>query len=130
MATAGRPFSVEQDGTTGIVVLLRSVTMIDGSELLSQFETLADNFIRDETKEVVVDFGQIAYFGSNLLEAVLLLWKKVHAAGGKMTLCNLSEVGREILNVARFDTVWSIFVTRAAALEAVRQTDPPTQNLV
>jgi hypothetical protein len=50
-----------------------------------------------------------------------VLWQKVRAGKGKMVLCNVSDVGREILHVSRFDTLWPICDSCEKALEAVAE---------
>jgi hypothetical protein len=47
------------------------------------------------------------------------LWKRVRGGGGKMAVCNVSETGREILQVTKFDTLWPIGPSRQEALKAV-----------
>jgi anti-sigma B factor antagonist len=71
-------------------------------------------------RQIVIDFGQMTYFGSGMLEAILLLWNHIHPSGGKLRLCNVSPVGREILDVSNFSTLWPICENRQAALEALR----------
>ena len=120
MDTFSKTFLVEQDGQIRIICLPGSMSVLAGTEVFAEFDLLLADFHKTGTTEVVIDFARVCYFGSNLLEALLALWKQLLAAQGKMTLCNVSEIGREILNVSRFDTVWPIYASRAQALEAVR----------
>lgn len=117
----GRHFTIEQDGATQIIVLPRNLSTLANIDVLEEFDVVIAGLQRDGTKEVVIDFRFISYFGSGALEAMLHLWKQVTAAGGKMALCNVSDIGREILSISRFDTVWPICATRDAALAAVRE---------
>lgn len=78
-------------------------------------EVLAD-FQESERRHVIVDFCQTAYFGSSLLEGLRLVWNRVHAQQGRMILCNVSPIGREILEVAKFDHLWPIMTDADAAL--------------
>lgn len=120
MDKIGRQFKVEQDGPTQIIVLPKNLSMLANIDVLDEFDALVAGLQREGTKEVVIDFGCISYFGSGTLEALLHLWKQVTAAGGKMALCNVSDIGREIFSISRFDTVWPICNTRDAAIAAVR----------
>ncbi|MCE9525659.1 MAG: STAS domain-containing protein [Planctomycetales bacterium] len=67
---------------------------------------------------MIVDFHQVPYFGSSLLEVLLSIWSQEQLRAGTMSLCNVSAAGREVLEVTRFDTLWTIYNTRAEALEA------------
>ena len=39
--------------------------------------------------------------------------------GGHIALCNASDVGREVLEIAKFDKVWPLVNSRAEALRTV-----------
>ena len=120
MDQAGRQITVDCDGDTRIVVLPAKLSQLANIDVLTDFDNLAVEFKRDAIKQVVIDFSRITYFGSGMLEALLLLWKQLTARDGKMVLCHVSEVGLEILSISRFDTVWPICATRAEAIQAVR----------
>jgi anti-anti-sigma regulatory factor len=72
-------------------------------------------------RDVVVDLANVPYFrsNSNLLQALVTIWKHLRANGKTMALCNVSPIGRDILNTAKFDTLWSICSSRNEALERV-----------
>lgn len=118
--TTSALFEVEVLQPTLIVVPQENVnSLIDDRvqpELMRLFTILADPAVRN----VVIDFGQIEYFGSSMLEALLKLWKQVSSLGGKMAVCNISQIGREVLQVGRFDTLWDVCESREAALQAVQ----------
>jgi anti-anti-sigma factor len=112
-------FDVEVRQPTLIVVPQENVSSLTDErvqpELVRLMKTLEDPKLRN----VVVDFGQIDYFGSSMLEALLKLWKQVHGQAGKMAVCNVSAIGREVLQVGRFDTLWDVFDSREEALKAM-----------
>lgn len=90
----------------------------------SELDGLLGRIGQSELKNVVFDFAKISYFGSSMLGAMHALWKRVSAGNGRMAVCNVSEVGREVLEISRFDTLWPIFTSREEALDAVaRPTD-------
>jgi anti-anti-sigma factor len=112
------------------------VTSVDGVmivELLGVVSSLADDTITKEldsvrtqlrsgtSQRVVIDLGQVAYFGSSMLEAIRALWNDLSPRQGRLVLCNASEVGREILEVAKFDHVWPLVATREDALALLKQ---------
>lgn len=72
-------------------------------------------------RNVVVDLANVPRLrsNSNLLVALVALWKHLAANGKMMALCNVSAKGREVLDATKFDTLWSIYSSRTEALEKV-----------
>lgn len=68
-------------------------------------------------KKLIVDLEQAPFFGSSFLEVIRILWNEVSAEGGQIVLCAPSPVGRDVLEVARFDRIWPILGTQAEAFE-------------
>ena len=101
-------------------------------ELLGVVSSLADDAIMHELDAVrlelrtggflavVIDLGQVAYFGSSMLEAIRGLWNELSPRQGQIVLCNASEVSREVLQIAKFDHLWPIVDTRAEALKLLK----------
>ena len=54
-----------------------------------------------------------------MLGAMHTIWKRVSTCQGKMAVCNVSEVEREVLQISKFDMLWPIFNSREEALEEV-----------
>ncbi len=106
---------------------------------LTNISSLADGAVRDVldgvlqqlrttgVTRVVVDFENVAYFGSSMLEALLVIWSPLRSAGGRMVLCGLSDVGREIITLARFDTLWPLYGTLAEALASFDGETPTSE---
>lgn len=100
-------------------------------ELLGPVSSLADNVVLQELEEVradlrqgghkalVVDLAKAVYFGSSLLEAIRILWNDLSASGGRIALCNPSDIGREVLQIAKFDHVWPLVDSRDDAIKLV-----------
>jgi anti-anti-sigma factor len=118
--TTSALFEVEVLQPTLIVVPQENVnSLIDDRvqpELMRLFTMLENPAIRN----VVIDFGQIEYFGSSMLEAMLKLWKHASSLGGKMAVCNISDIGREVLQIGHFDTLWDVCESREEALQTVQ----------
>ena len=72
-----------------------------------------------DVKHVVVDFGSIEYFGSNVLEFLVQVGKRLKTKDGRLAICSATPVGSQILSVARFDKLYSVVATRDEALKAV-----------
>lgn len=80
-------------------------------QLLREAEAVVETLSHADAPLLVVDFNHVEYFGSSTLEALCLIWGTVSQAGGKMVLANLSELGRQIIGIAKFDTVWPVVDT-------------------
>jgi anti-anti-sigma factor len=116
-----RIFTAETDGKTLVVAPLGSVSSLAGENVKPELDDLLGKLQRAELKNVVVDLKDVSYIGTIMLGAMHTIWKQVRASGGKMALCNVSVVGREILRISGFDTLWPICDSRDEALDIVKQ---------
>jgi anti-anti-sigma regulatory factor len=114
-----KTFDFERIGNTLVVTPLENVGSLAGTGLQSEMEALLAQLQDGQVRSVLVDLQRLAYFGTNMLEAMHVIWRPIRAKGGRMFLCNVSDVGREILRVAHFDVLWPIFDSRAEALEGI-----------
>ena len=117
--STSKTFDVQSEGRTLVVAPLVNVSGLAETDVRPELEQLLKRFDETAMRNVVIDFGRISYFGTTMLGAMHVLWKHVRAAGGKTALCNVSDVQREVLQVARFDTMWPICDSRQEALGAV-----------
>ena len=100
-------------------------------ELCSGISSLADHKILNELDEIreqrraigsnklIVDLAEAPFFGSSLLELIRVLWNDISQEGGRIVICNPSPVGREVLEVAKFDQIWPVLETRDEALASL-----------
>jgi anti-anti-sigma factor len=117
--SAPRYFKVEQSGNTLIFSAIDSIGGLVEDEARNEWDALLRQISDQGAKNAVMDLGALDYFGSIVLELMVVLWKRVSAQGGKLAVCNVSDVGMEILKTAKFDTIWPIVATRDEALSAV-----------
>ena len=117
--SAVRLFALERVGTCLVVVLSGEMGSLADSQITAELDHALGELRKPEVRHLIVDFAQMPYFGSILLEGIRSLWKEIDARHGNMALCNVSLVGKEILGIARFDTLWPIFATRAEAVRSV-----------
>lgn len=111
-------FHLERGPSAWIVELQAPVGSLQNQIALADWKKLLLQIASGSVPRIIVDFHQVAYFGSALLEMLLALHSELQSHGGTLVLCNLSPVGHEILEVARFNTLWTIYPSRTAALEA------------
>ncbi|MFT5524582.1 MAG: anti-anti-sigma factor [Pirellulaceae bacterium] len=113
-------FSADTNGNVLIVSLLRSVGSIAEDDARDEWSDLLEQADDEGIQHVLLDFSALQYFGSVMLEWMVSLWKKLRARKGKLIICNVSSVGREILHTAKFDTLWGIYESRDEAFESLK----------
>jgi anti-anti-sigma factor len=113
-------FTVEHVGDIVIFSAIGSIGGLVEDEARTEWDALLKQVETASATHAVIDLGALEYFGSIMLELLVVLWKRVSVKGGKLALCNVSPVGLEILQTAKFDTLWPIVDNREQALKAVR----------
>jgi anti-anti-sigma factor len=106
----------EQDGDVLVITPLFTYATFTEPGIGGEWAAVQVQLDAPATKHIVVDLGEIPYFGSTVLEWMSQLWKRVKAKGGKLAAIRPSPIGREVLNAARLEQLWGIFGTREEAL--------------
>ena len=107
----------EQQGNVVLITpLFTSYSTLSEPGLDSEWAAVEQQLDSPATKHVIIDLGEIPYFGSTVLEWMSLIWKRIKVKGGKLAIARPSAIGREVLDAARLQRLWSIFETREAAL--------------
>jgi anti-anti-sigma factor len=114
-------FEAEDEGQTLIVVPLGTAQDLWEKEesIRPEIDGLLQRLGDPATRDVVVDLTNVPYFrsNSNLLQALVAIWKRLRANGKTMALCNVSAIGLKILDAAKFNTLWPVYPSRSEALE-------------
>jgi len=84
------------------------------SELLPQVEGCTS-----EEKKLLLDLSGLAYMSSAGLRVLMIAAKRCRQQNGKMVLAALQPTIQEIFRISRFDTVFEVFPSVRAALEAI-----------
>ncbi|HVW01818.1 MAG TPA: response regulator [Planctomycetaceae bacterium] len=116
---AGQRFRFDLEDQTLIVVPRRNITALAETEVLEELDAHLQTLRDAQIQGIVFDFGQVSYFGSSMLEAILILSKRL-TNPERMALCNVSDIGREVIGYSRFDKLWPVLPTRSDALKTVR----------
>jgi anti-anti-sigma factor len=117
-------FRTERVGGALVVVPACSVGSLAAEEVKPELRLLLAQLDDPGVLHAVVDLEHVAYFGTSMLEVMHAVWRRLRDRGGRLAVCGVSGVGREVLRVSRFDTLWEIHDSRQAALEAVSRTEP------
>jgi len=107
----------EQAGETLVVAPLFTFATFAEADLASEWNAVQQQIETPAVKNVIVDLGEIPYFGSTILEWMVQMWKRIRAKGGNLATCNASPIGREVLVTARFDKLWGVCDSRDQAHE-------------
>jgi anti-anti-sigma factor len=113
-------FTVEHADDIVIFSAIGSIGGLVEDAARTEWDALLNQVDAADAKHAIIDLGELDYFGSIMLELLVVLWKRVGAKDGKLALCNVSPVGLEILHTAKFDSLWPIEPTRELAIKAVR----------
>jgi anti-anti-sigma factor len=105
----------EQQGNVLVITPLFTQATFNEPQSASEWQQLEHQLDAPSTEQVIVDLGEIPYFGSTVLEWITQLWKRVKVKGGRLAVVRPSKIGREVLNVARLERLWGIFDTRDQA---------------
>ncbi len=113
-------FATERAGNTLIALPTGSVRSLAGPEFAVDRTALVEKIRDPDVRSVVVDFANVEYFGSLLLDTLCMAWKHARECGAGMALCNVSTLGQEILRKAKLNVLWPVFATREQAVEAMQ----------
>jgi anti-anti-sigma factor len=113
-------FTIESMNDVLVVVLGQRLSSFAGPELLKERTALIDAIQYAAPAAVVVDFDNVKYFDSLLLDTLCQTWRHLRQRGGKMALCNLHDVAWEILRKCRLDSLWPVCPSRESAIDGLR----------
>lgn len=103
------------DGTTVVTAKGR----LDASASAA-FADRVSGLIATPNPRLLIDFSGIDFVSSAGLRAVLVLLKKVQAAGGRFALCGVSEPVREVFDITGFTGMMAMHPARAEGIAALR----------
>src|SRR4029450_2788271 len=118
-AGSGKFVRIDRQGDVVVVAPLFTFASFTEADLADEWKAVQHEINAPDVKHVIVDLGEIPYFGSTVLEWMVQMWKQAKAKGGSLATCNCSQIGREALHAARFDTLCGVFQSRDEALKSV-----------
>ena len=68
--------------------------------------------------KMVVDFGRVGYVGSAMLGTLIRLSKRIHEAGGHLSLCSMPPLLLEMFIITKLDRVFEVHPERQAAISS------------
>ena len=119
MSQPNEDFQLEWHGNVVVITPASNVEAMRW-DLIEQAAEVVMSPLRDQAVPmVVVDLGDVSYFGSVFLALLLRCHKFVKSRGGELVLCEASKMAMELLRVTALDTLWAIYDTRDEAIEAL-----------
>jgi len=91
--------------------------------LTPEMDALKKEIDRSGTLRVIVDLSELPYFGSMLIDLLVVLWRLIGRNDGRLILYKPSPVGREVLSAARLDQLWPVADSRRDAIELAHTAD-------
>lgn len=83
-------------------------------------EQACDKLIREGEKCLVFDLGGMEYISSAGLRSILGIDKRLKAQGGKLALCSLKGMVKEVFHISGFAVMFATFDTAEAALATLK----------
>ncbi|MDZ4743975.1 MAG: STAS domain-containing protein [Verrucomicrobiota bacterium] len=81
---------------------------------------LFDQLIKKQAKQIVVNFNEATYIASSGLATVIDVFQRSRKFQGRLVLCGLAPVVKNVFEIARLDSVFTIFLDEAGALESFK----------
>lgn len=101
----------------GNVLVISLPSRLDASGL-AQLEPQFNAAVAAQRGKVLVDLSGVTFIASLALRMLLMTQKAVQPLGGDIRICCLEPSIAEIFHKSRFDTLFTIYADRAAALAA------------
>jgi anti-anti-sigma factor len=101
-----------------VVAAMGPIGSLSAAEVRREAESLMAEVNAHRITKVVFDMDRAEYFGSQVLELMILVWRYLAPAKGAMFLCRLSPAAREMLQVVGLDKLWPVCESLDQALAA------------
>ncbi len=96
------------------------VASLTGADLAKDRAAFIQEIRTANVRGVVFDLSALEAFGSLLLGTLCLTWKQAHEQGARMALCNLSAIGRQVLERSKLSSLWPIYTSSDEAIATLR----------
>jgi anti-sigma B factor antagonist len=107
--------SSERQDDLGVVILTGEVDIFTAPQFKERLLELLDSGV----KRLVVDLGGVTFIDSTALGVLIGGVRRVHSAGGAMTIVVTTRPVERVLSVTGLDRVFSMHQTREEALAAL-----------
>ena len=110
-------FTMRQEVVSGHPLLI-----IEGridTNAVPVMESKVTKLLAEGHKKILIDFGRIAYLSSSGMRLLLSVTKKLKGQGGELLLYAIHDEVYEIIKLAGFEKILSIYTDKKAAIAAL-----------
>ncbi len=65
---------------------------------------------------LLLDLTRTTFIGSSFLGVSIRAWKRLRDRHGRMALCHVNDLCREVLKASKLDSIWDVYPTREEAV--------------
>ncbi|MGL4464387.1 MAG: STAS domain-containing protein [Planctomycetia bacterium] len=112
-------FRVERHGDVAVVIPSSEVESLQDETVGWAVDLILQTVNQARATAVVVDLGEVEFFGTIFLSLLLRVWKSLANDGGTLVICNPSSQAREVLRITNLDTLWALYDDRDEAIAAL-----------
>ncbi len=112
-------FETISDGNV-LVVVFKGPSVNDTGRLEELEDGLRDLLGEKEQRFILLDFNEVNYVVSRMINSLLLLVKRVRAEGGQVHLCGLQPRVEHAVKTMRLDRVFDLYDSREEGVEAMK----------
>jgi anti-sigma B factor antagonist len=102
-------------GQVMVLALSRPVT---GGPDCAKFQTEVKSLIHDGYRDIILDFGGVAWISSNGVGLIICAYTTLQKHGGRMRICRLNDRNLSLLYVTQLYRVFPVHDTVAEAVAA------------
>ena len=114
-------FTTSCHGDALVVAAKEAVGSLSSIDVRDEADCLMAQMHTSGLKKLVFDLERADYFGSQMIELMIITWRYLSPTQGTLALCHVSEAGREVLHVVGLDKFWPVCNTLDEALAASQQ---------
>jgi len=112
-----KPVRIESHHVGNVLVVAPIGLMgeLEYEECEADLEAVLKRCESPDVRNVVLDLAGVELFGSSAVGWFIELSHRVTPRGGRMALCHVSEVGKEVLRASKLEDRWPLYGTRDEA---------------
>lgn len=105
----GQSLKTEKIGTVTVVQLGPEYDNITEIALPKLQTFVLDIAEKVTPPHLVLNLQNVVFFGTGFIEVMFRTWQRINRRDGRFGLCSMQKYPKEVLKVAKLDTVWRVF---------------------
>src|SRR5262249_21226211 len=120
---ATESFDIQRHGEIAVVSPSARVEEMHETMIEQAARMVIQSLKSDPPAGIVVDLCQVTYFGSVFVSLLLRCQSHARKHGSEVVLAGATEPARELSKLLDLETLWAIYDTRQAAIDALSGSD-------